>query len=204
MSEQKHRCCQRPLIERAERLRPGFSSRRGSGRFGISSVRWICATIRKSTSSARSRCVRSRELAASRCSLNAASQRGPPPVHGAWRENLLVLTHGLLPIYVQFASYKLFPSYTWNPWAAYLFYHLSFIYWAYTMVNVRIIEAIRESSLTSLAASAPLHGAFCASPSGVSLADARMNSPCTAPSMKTSVGETSRAISKRTSSLLRS
>ena len=36
--------------------------------------------------------------------------RGPLQDHPMWKENLFVLTVGLIPIYLQYASYKIWPG----------------------------------------------------------------------------------------------
>ncbi|GJN93663.1 hypothetical protein Rhopal_006720-T1 [Rhodotorula paludigena] len=61
--------------------------------------------------------------------------RGPPPIQPAWKENVFVLTRGMVPIVLHQLAYWAFPQYKWPFALAYPFYVLSFIGFALQVMD---------------------------------------------------------------------
>ncbi|GAA5864158.1 hypothetical protein JCM5353_002844 [Sporobolomyces roseus] len=61
--------------------------------------------------------------------------RGRPPTHPAWRENLFIISRGLAPLVVQQLAYWAYPDFKWHVALAYPFYWLSFVGFALGVVH---------------------------------------------------------------------
>ncbi len=60
---------------------------------------------------------------------------GPVPHQSLTEQNIFVSFWALLPMAVQYISYKAFPQYTWHPLFAFFVYHAFFVKFVFAMIK---------------------------------------------------------------------